>query len=369
MGYAGDSACLSCHQQKSDSYLHTPHHLTSQLADHHSILGAFNDGANVLNIHTDALAAAGLSLSFKMEEKDGSKYETAVMGPSDNVQTLRKRIDIVIGSGVRGQTYLYWDGNALYQLPVSYWTDGQQWINSPGYIDGTANFARPIHPRCMECHASYMKSLPDGPIVNGYDPKSLVTGVSCETCHGPGANHIAKMQAPLPASPTRIGAGIVNPAKLPRDRQVDMCALCHNGIRGEEITPAFSYLPGEPLDKHVMPGPEPLPDHPEVHGNQVGLLQRSRCYLSSPKMSCSTCHDVHAPERAAASYSTKCLACHQWESCGISKKMGHKIVSDCIDCHMPVEPTKLIVSKTSGESVRATMRSHWIKVYSDTQKP
>jgi hypothetical protein len=86
-------------------------------------------------------------------------------------------------------------------------------------------------------------------------------------------------------------------------------------------------------------------------------------------MTCSTCHDVHAPEQPAASYSAKCLTCHLWQSCGVAKTMGHRITSNCIDCHMPVEPTKVIVSNTAGKEVRAKMRNHWIKVYPDAHMP
>jgi hypothetical protein len=38
-------------------------------------------------------------------------------------------------------------------------------------------------------------------------------------------------------------------------------------------------------------------------------------------------------------------------------------VKNCIDCHMPVQPTNVIVSETADQVVRATMRNHWIKVY------
>jgi hypothetical protein len=34
-----------------------------------------------------------------------------------------ERFDYVIGSGGKGQTYLYWKGDLLFQLPVSYWTE------------------------------------------------------------------------------------------------------------------------------------------------------------------------------------------------------------------------------------------------------
>jgi hypothetical protein len=98
------------------------------------------------------------------------------------------------------------------------------------------------------------------------------------------------------------------------------------------------------------------------------LLKRSGCYLASPTMSCTTCHDVHAPERSAVFYSAKCMTCHRWESCGVSKVEGEKITENCIDCHMPLETTKLIVSDTAGRVAHAAMRNHWIKVYPGEQQ-
>jgi hypothetical protein len=68
---------------------------------------------------------------------------------------------------------------------------------------------------------------------------------------------------------------------------------------------AFSYMPGQSLDRYLAPNPLDTSEHPDVHGNQVGLLERSRCYLSSPSMTCSTCHNVHATERVAVDYSDR----------------------------------------------------------------
>ncbi len=367
--YAGDVACLSCHKEQRISYLHTSHRQTSSLVDKDSVLGSFQAGSNVLMITDPASATAEPGLYFKMESKDSGYYQTAVTGWGDQLDKRTERMDIVTGSGVRGATYLYWDGDKLFELPVSYWTDGHQWINSPGYNNGSADFSRPINPGCLECHATYIKPLSSDPQTNRYDKESLVTGISCETCHGSGVEHIARQKSggAHPGHPET--QAILNPAKFSRDRQVDLCALCHNGIQREETAPAFSYAPGRPLTDYFKPMPVSASEHPDVHGNQVGLLQRSKCYLSSPKMTCSTCHDVHATERVAAAYSDRCLTCHQWESCGVSKKMGHKIVNNCIDCHMPVEPTSVIVSETADKVVRASMRNHWIKVYPDAHMP
>lgn len=360
-GDAGDSACVQCHKDKASSYRQTSHYHTSSLPGDHTILGTFNksDSLSIRNPDTND----GIELYFKMEESGGGFYETAVMGRVPHVQRERESIDLIIGSGIRGQSYLYWDDDALYELPVSYWSDGNRWINSPGYEDGRADFTRPIHPRCLECHASFIRLKSDGPRINRYDRSTLVAGITCETCHGPRAMHVAKMAPGAKTEHDESSPQIANPAKLPRERQIDLCALCHNGIRGDEISPAFSYHPGEPLENHVRPERGTPPEHPDVHGNQVGLLERSRCFIEDSTLTCSTCHDVHAPERSPASYSAKCLGCHQWKSCGQSAKLGRAISNNCIDCHMPVQPTNVIVSMTAGKVVRASMRNHWIKVY------
>ena len=363
--YVGDGACISCHKKQGLSYRHTSHYLTSQPANKESVLGSFREISNVLTI-VDPITTAEPGLYFKMEAKDSGFYETAVTGWGKQVQTRTERMDIVTGSGVRGVTYLYWQGDQLYELPVSFWTDGRRWINSPGYEDGSVDFSRPVNPGCLECHATYIRPLSSDPATNRYDKDSLVTGISCERCHGPGAEHVTRQKA---GSASTAGQAILNPAKFSRDRQVDLCALCHNGIQREPTAPAFSYIPGKTLRDYFKPIQAETAEHPDVHGNQVGLLQRSRCYLSSPNMTCSTCHDVHAKEQPAAAYSTKCLSCHQWQSCGVSKTMGHSIANNCIDCHMPVESTNVIVSETADKVVRATMRNHWIKVYSDAGKP
>jgi Cytochrome c554 and c-prime len=361
-GYAGDASCAPCHRQLSQSYHRTPHRLTSQLPTSSSVLGSFLHGTNSLTI-VDATQSAEPELEFLMESRKDGFFETASTGWSPDVFHRTERIDLVTGSGVRGQTFLYWRGDRLFELPVSYWSDGHRWINSPGYIDGTADFSRPVNPACIECHATYIRALSSDPATNRYDRASLVPGLSCEICHGPGANHVRfEAQARTSGTVSSNGA-ILNPASFSRDRQVDLCAECHNGIQREALRATFSYIPGQPLSEYFKALPSPDVEHPDVHGNQVGLLQRSKCYRSSAQMSCSTCHDVHRTGQSAVTYSQKCLTCHNWQSCGVSKKLGHQIVDECINCHMPIEETNVIVSQTAGQIVHAKMRNHWIKVY------
>jgi hypothetical protein len=251
-------------------------------------------------------------------------------------------------------------------LPVSYWTDLKRWITSPGYGEGVANFDRPILPRCLECHATYFESIPSEKAENYYKKTGFVLGISCERCHGPGRAH-AEYERSKSVAVSSATHSIVNPAALPRERHIEVCAQCHGGI-GQAIAPPFSYIPGQHLENYVtLPHPD-AEARVDVHGNQVALTQRSRCYRSS-QMTCTTCHDVHAPERVAASYSEKCLQCHQDRDCGEFVKLGAKIRQNCIDCHMPVQDSNLIVSDLNGEQIKARIRNHWIKVYPTGQNP
>lgn len=353
--YVGDDTCRSCHREKSRAYLLTAHHLTSQLADEHTIAGKFSPDANILK-------TSNPELFFRMDATEKGYFQTAVAGTPPYTTVRAERFDFVIGSGRKGQTYLFWKGDQLFQLPVSYWIELGQWGNSPGYPDGVANFNRRVIPRCLECHTTYFRSLP--PPENRYNKTDLVLGISCEKCHGPGREHVERYSSN--SKPT-LERDVVDPAKLSRDRQIDLCAWCHAG-QGQQLFPAFSYLPGEPLDGYIDL-PRPDPNAPvDVHGSQVELLKRSRCFQSS-SMTCFTCHDVHAPQHDLATFSERCLSCHKGESCGVFRQRGRQIAGNCIDCHMPNQPTALIVSELNGRKVTPKVRNHWIKVYPEVNAP
>jgi hypothetical protein len=351
-GYAGDLACQSCHQDKFNSYVATAHHRTSRLPEASSIAGSFASGKNVMT-------TLNPELTFRMEARDGQFYETAIRDKQGRVTKRTEAIQLVIGSATKGQTYLYWKENGLYELPVSYWTELNHWVNSPGYVDGSADFDRPVPPRCLECHATFFQPVGSSRTDNHYDKNKMALGISCERCHGPGKQHIQTHQA---NSANSSIPKTMPPVGLPRDRQIDVCAQCHGGA-GEPLAPAFSFRPGEKLSDYVKLQDPTATDRLDVHGNQVNLLARSRCYQSSPGMTCSTCHDPHSPERPAADYSPRCLECHKVEQCGMVHKLGTQIASNCVDCHMPVQASNLLVLDADDTRLKAKVRNHWIRVY------
>jgi len=346
---AGDSTCLSCHVDHA-SFEQTAHHLTSRLPTRASIAGSFTPGLNVLR-------TSNPSLYFRMDSTADGFYETAVSTHVRDTTTRTERIAIVTGIR-KGQSYLYWAGHdQLYQLPVSYWT-GSGWAYSPGYADGRPNFDRLIPPRCLECHATWVEAVPAPGVVNRYQRADAILGISCETCHGAGRDHVRNERSSLH---WLLPRSIVNPANLPRARQLDGCALCHNGTAPLR-TDAFAYVPGQVLQKRTALATRIGSDTVDVHGNQVALLERSRCYRSS-QMTCTTCHDVHREQRDVLAFSGTCLTCHTPQSCGLYPKYGQRLVGRCVDCHMPALTSATVIANSPGHQLRVQVRSHWIKVY------
>jgi hypothetical protein len=162
------------------------------------------------------------------------------------------------------------------------------------------------------------------------------------------------------------GRYILNPARFSRNRKVDNCALCHAGERDPKLPP-FSYRPGEKLDDYFAP-PADTAAIPDVHGNQVALLQRSKCFRSSPGMSCSTCHDVHRPQRDVSAFVEKCLACHQTSQHPMAAEIGDRLTTACIECHMPNRRSKAIEINTSRKQFALYFRSHAIGIYPEVAR-
>lgn len=288
---AGTPSCAACHQAIQESYRQTAHALTSSRASSDTIRGSFVAGHNLLR-------TASEEVYFRMERRDETFYVVAY----DHGAVRRERFSLVLGSGRRGQSYLFDKGASLFQLPVSWSAAADGWVLSPGYADGQANFSREIRPSCMSCHSTLARG-------------ELLAGITCAKCHGPGEQH----------------PDIRNPARLDREARIALCAECHSGTDPNAAA--------------------------EVHGNQVGLLRRSRCFRSSG-MTCGTCHDVHRMERGLAALSSKCAQCHAEGACKMSGR-----ADNCIDCHMPRQESRAITFRAGGKLMAQRYRTHTIAIY------
>jgi len=353
--FAGSESCARCHKDIYEQHLQSFHHLTSAPANGQTLKGDF-DSANRYPINDHLYIAA--------EKKQDSFYQTAY---SHAVAKLTRPFDIAVGSGKRGQTSIYWFRNYLFELPLTWFTETNEWTISPGY-SRKADFNRSITVRCLECHSTYfLETTNKDSKADEFSKTNYILGVECEKCHGPGPVHIAFHEK----NPTdRTGHAIFNPAKGSRQQSLDLCRLCHGGGL-EKSKPSFSFQAGDKLFDFFRPDTAKPAAEIDVHGNQYGMLAVSKCFTNS-EMTCLTCHDGHKIEsRLAAQFYIKCETCHKSAShntCKLASTVDQRVLeTNCINCHMPEEASKAIMVIRGDESVptSAHMRSHYITVYKD----
>lgn len=303
-----------------------------------------------------------------MEQRNDTFYQTAYI----NGNALQNgSFDIVIGSGRKGQTYLYWNDNELFQLPVSYYTPLDSWCNSPGFPTKFIKFDRMIPAECLECHGTYAKAEQVGENHSLYDKTSIIYGIDCERCHGPGAEHVAFHSKNQQDTSAKF---IISTKQLNRQQRLDACALCHSGFR-KAIKPAFSFVVGNKLDDYS--GTSYSSDSIstlDVHGNQYGLLMASKCFQMARQLDCSSCHNVHVNEANNPKiFSQRCITCHMetnHTSFKLPENKGVTLSDNCINCHMPMLPSGKIVLDVanSDKAVPDMVRTHRVAIYPDNTK-
>ncbi len=358
--FAGSKTCAQCHKDICTSFSLTNHFLTSQYASAGNVKGSFDSLHNRFYYNPSVYVA--------MEQKGDSIYQTEYR---EAHQYLTAPFNMVIGSGKRGQTYLYWNRNRIIQLPVSYFTATNEWVNSPGYSN-TVVFNRPATSRCLECHSTFFEKTSGTAVYpEEFSKTNIILGVDCERCHGPAKEHV---DFHLKNPNEKQARFITSMRSLNRQQNLELCRFCHGG-KLNKTAPSFSFTVGGPLHDYFDYN-DSVPDisSTDVHGNQYGMLSASKCFRLS-QMTCSSCHNPHKNEAGDKAYfSAKCQSCHQPES---NKFCSLKVVSftdslkkNCIDCHMPEQSSKAIMVLRQGENIptSATMRSHFISVYAGSNK-
>lgn len=358
--FAGSIACATCHKEIYNNHTKTAHYSDSRPATKQFIKGSFKEGENKFIYNK--------WMEVVLQEKENKYFQTAYM---NGTEYQSEAFDIVIGSGRKGQTYLYWNNNSLFQLPVSYYTPLNSWCNSPGFSTNFIKFNRVITAQCLECHSTFVKVDEADKGLPNYDKTQIIYGIDCERCHGPAADHVAFHSA-YPEEKT--AKYIIRTKLLNRQQRLDACALCHSGFR-EAIKPAFSFKVGDNLNdysksKYDADSISTL----DVHGNQYGLLTSSKCFQMSSQLDCSSCHNVHVNEaNSPALFSQRCISCHadsKHTSFSISTEKKMILANNCIDCHMPMLPSKKIVLDVAdaGKAVPDLVRTHRVAIYPEKSK-
>ncbi|QLE01957.1 hypothetical protein HX109_10460 [Galbibacter sp. BG1] len=351
--FANSESCMECHKDIYNSFIETPHNYTSAKPEKELVKGSFRKGENEQLVNE--------RLKLKLRYNGNQFYQETMLSEDDKIID-RKSIDMVIGSGTRGQSYLTWKADELYQLPISYFTPTNSWTLSPGIEYKSPSHLRPVNGRCLECHVTYAKTTSIYGFGNTYNKQQILYGVDCQRCHGPAAKHVSYHKNETSSNEAKF---IVKIDTLSNNQKLDLCALCHAG----KLSPKkeiFSYVVGENLEESYLEDPiTATPKEADVHGNQLALLKSSKCFEKTEQMNCSSCHDPHRSQRGNFTYfNNKCISCHS-QTKTLCAHIENNKTGNCVECHMPMQNSKsmLIQAGKDGAKIPVQIRTHLIAIY------
>ena len=350
--FAGSQSCIPCHESIYRTHLNTAHYNTSALAEGLAPKGNFGKSENeVLLVGSHVV----------MDTEGDDHFQIAMVGKTKIID--KSKVDMIIGSGVKGQSHLTFNGDSLYQLPVSYFTLTDEWISSPGFPK--FYFKRPVTDECIKCHVTFAKNADFSGRTNKYYRNSFLYGIDCERCHGPLQEHVDYRLGKKPRAKSDF---VVKIDTLERQLQMDVCAQCHAGLRSRQLKGnPFSYVVGEKLEDYMQNYYSGRPQAElDVHGNQIGLLKSSECYKNSSVMNCTTCHSPHENQRDRnEDFNAKCIGCHATASQQHADTDQFALNNNCVQCHMPMFPsnTMKIRLDPDGAEKAVDIRTHLIGIY------
>jgi len=358
--YVDGAVCAGCHQGIAETYRKTGMGRSFFIPTTANVVEDY--------AHENTVFHRPSGLRYTMVERNGEFFERRSQAGFDGKETnvMEERIDYVIGSGNHSRSYLHRapDGQ-LIELPVSWYSEGPgHWAMSPGYDwKGQKDFRRAITAECMFCHNGYPEG--DAGLERSIFPEKLPHGIDCQRCHGPGRAHVEAARSGH-AALELVRSVIVNPGRLGRERQLEVCMQCHLETSRHEPNEQrafdraiFSYHPGQPMEDfklyfepagHENHASNETDDSFEI-AHAAYRLRKSACFRNS-QMTCLTCHDPHDIPRgqeAVAHYTEVCLSCHR----GVTHTVALPSTSTCLSCHMPKRRTE--------DAVHVVMTDHFIR--------
>jgi predicted CXXCH cytochrome family protein len=317
-----NQACARCHQKIFDSYKKTPMAQASGLAVDGLLPGEFTHAAS--------------GVRYRLFLRDGRAWLSYERPNASPQQALKgeQELTYFVGSGQRGRTYLFQNNGYWFESPVNWYSKQRVWDMNPKSIDAREMpFTLKVDRGCLHCHATGVQPVRGAN--NHFGPQPfLYGGITCQSCHGDPAAHLASGGA----------APILNPAKLSPSKRDSVCLQCH--LEGETaVNPPgrslAAFVPGENLSDYVTHF---------VHSGELGpngratsqweaLLQSECKRKSGDRLTCITCHDPHnspSAEQRVTYFRSRCLTCHG-ASAFVTRH--HPDQPDCSGCHMPREKT------------------------------
>lgn len=368
--FTGTDSCVGCHAAQHKSWAGSDHDLAMQHADEDTVLGDFDNTNAIVNDIKSTFFRKGDEFWVNTEAADGQLQDFKV-SYTFGVRPLQQYL-IEFPDGRLQALNIAWDTR-----PVS--IGGQRWFGL--YPDEVISAGDELHwtgrqqnwnYMCADCHSTNLRK--------GYNASTDTfkttwsdINVGCESCHGPGGQHVAwaakdtegkAMESDMGLNfklndldnvswvmNAETGTASRSPAAT-GNTEIGVCASCHSR-RGEmhegiEIDGSFldHYRPAL-LSEDLYHTDGQILDEVFVWGS----FEQSK--MRAAGVTCSNCHEPHSLELRAPQEQV-CSQCHLPAKFATTEHHGHQPESqgaNCLDCHMP-ETNYMVVDPRRDHSLR-----------------
>lgn len=372
--FVGAEACAECHRAQYDLWKNSTHGRAGGTPSAQTVMSPFNGAVLQFKDATVLPEAREQRYRFTVKQKDFAErsFEVKAVIGAGHLQ----------GGGTQSYFAEFPDGTLRF-LPFDFIRKEATWFGESkdrrGWIPVNRELALtdlsewpPTRvlgsienlPNCQECHGSQIETKYDLQ-EKRYRTRYQTLAINCESCHGPGKQHVAFAKSDGGATAADIGMKPL--ATLSKEQSLQVCFQCH--ALKDALKPG--YLPGKNLLEYYalkFPILGESPYHADGRIRAFGYQQNhlfSECYRNG-SMTCVDCHDPHAQsyrdakgERLASRFDNgQCTSCHPSKAAALERHTHHRASSpgsQCVACHMPY-----LQHQAMGKQLRFARSDHSI---------
>ncbi|RWY73876.1 tetratricopeptide repeat protein [Rhizobium leguminosarum] len=307
-GFVDERTCASCHADQAAAFSKSHHAKAMALADNGTVRGDFdNSRFEHDGVVTTFTRRAG-RFFVNTEGADGGQAEFEVKYTFAYEPLQQYLVDI--------------GGGRLQALDIAWDTARRQWFwlgnGTPAKPGSTYHWTGPFYRwnrTCIDCHSTDPQAGFQ-PQTNEYKSTYVATSIGCQSCHGPGAKHVALARSGNASSSVKPDTG------LPKV-DAGICLACH--ARRTKLLDG--YQPGKPFLDYFSPA-----------------LLRQDLYFPDGQILDEVFEYGSFQQSKMARAGVTCLDCHRPHEAGL-KAEGNAL---CTQCHTETKPERFVNQDPSG---------------------
>jgi predicted CXXCH cytochrome family protein len=328
--FVGSASCQSCHAKEFADWKLSDHYLAMLPAHDTTVLGDFNN----VTFRADGVTS-------KFFKRDGKFF---INTQGDDGRNHDYEVLYTFGHYPLQQYLVAFPGGRMQATRLSWDSRDKKWFNQYAgqtihhrdWLHWTGN-AQNWNTMCASCHSTDLQKNYDF-ASDTYNTTWNEINVTCESCHGPGSEHVDFMNSPeYKRGLKSVNFGFLYGKETDPQLQLNTCAPCH--ARKSDIAQEM-IRSSEIMDDLI---PQVISNDFYYADGQIREEDYEYSSFTQSKMfhnnvRCSNCHNPHSGKLMVIG-NDLCMSCHE-PKYNTKEHHFHPIETEgaqCISCHMPVK--------------------------------